>query len=145
MVSTPRRHPRDVSEVLDANIVLRHFTGQPAKMAARATKALLAAGPRSLILTDLTVAEIVYVLQGPYARPRSEVARLVEATLSLRSVSVDDEPLLRRTVEHYRDRNMDWPDAYLVALVERRQLDGLLSFDRLDGKIKGLGVTRREP
>lgn len=40
---------------------------------------------------------------------------------------------------------MDWPDAYLVALVELRHLDGLLSFDRLDAKIAGAFVTRREP
>ena len=97
------------------------------------------------MLTDLTVAEIVYVLQGPYARPRDEVARLVEATLSLGSVVVDNEALLRRTLEHYGQRSMDWPDAYLVALVELRHLDGLVSFDRFDAKIADLSVTRREP
>ncbi len=57
---------------------------------------------------------------------------------------VDNDLLLRRTVEHYAQRKMDWPDAYLVALVELRQLDGLLSFDRLDAMIAGLGVTRRK-
>lgn len=134
-----------MSEVLDANVVLRHFTGQPPEMAARATTALVEAPPRSLVLTDLTVAEIVYVLQGPYARPREEVARLIEATLSLGSVVVDNEALLRRTLEHYGRRSMDWPDAYLVALVEVRHLDGLVSFDRLDAKIADLPVTRREP
>ncbi|MHB8506414.1 MAG: PIN domain-containing protein [Acidimicrobiales bacterium] len=134
-----------MSEALDANVVLRHFTGQPPEMAVRATTALVGAPRRSLALTDLTVAEIVYVLQGPYARPRDEVARLVEATLSLGSVVVDDQALLRRTLEHYRQRSMDWPDAYLVALVELRHLDGLVSFDRLDAKIADLPVTRREP
>jgi len=134
-----------MGEALDANVVLRHLTGQPPEMAARATAALVDAAPRSLVLTDLTVAEIVYVLQGPYARPRDEIARVVEAVLSLVSIAVDNETLLRRTVEHYGQRNMDWPDAYFVALVEQRHLDGLLSFDRLDAKIVGLPVTRREP
>ena len=134
-----------MGEALDANVVVRHFTGQPPEMATRATSALTGAPPHSLVLTDLTVAEIVYVLQGPYARPRDEVARLVEATLSLASVAVDNEALLRRTLEHYGKRNMDWPDAYLVALVEQRHLDGLLSFDRFDTKIAGLPVVRREP
>ena len=112
-------------KALDANVVLRHFTSQPPEMAARATTALVGAPARSLVLTDLTVAEIVYVLQGPYARPRAEIARIIEATLSLVSVLVDNDLLLRRTVEHYAQRKMDWPDAYLVALVELRQLDGL--------------------
>jgi predicted nucleic-acid-binding protein len=132
-------------EALDANVVLRHFTGQPPELAARATAALVGAPPRSLVLADLTVAEIVYVLQGVYERPREEVVRLVEATLSLASIAVDNEALLRRTLEHYGRRGMDWPDAYLVALVETRQLDSLLSFDRLDAKLKGLSVQRREP
>lgn len=134
-----------MSDVVDANVVLRHFTGQPPEMALRATTALVEAPPRSLVLADLTVAEIVYVLQGPYGRPRNEVARLVEATLSLVSVVVEDEALLRRTLEHYGQRDMDWPDTYLVALVELRRLDGLLSFDQLDSKLAGLPVTRREP
>jgi predicted nucleic-acid-binding protein len=132
-------------EALDANVVLRHFTGQPPDLAARATAALVGAPPRSLVLADLTVAEIVYVLQGVYERPREEVVRLVEATLSLASIAVDNEALLRRTLEHYGRRGMDWPNAYLVALVETRRLDSLLSFDRLDAKIKGLSVQRREP
>ena len=32
-----------MSEALDANVVLRHFTGQPVEMAARATTALVKA------------------------------------------------------------------------------------------------------
>lgn len=134
-----------MSEALDANVLLRHFTGQPPDLAARATTALVQAPVRSLVLTDLTVAEIVYVLQGVYARSREEVVRVVEATLSLASITVDNVALLRRTLEHYGGRAMDWPDAYLVALVEVRHLEGLLSFDRLDAKLAGLAVGRREP
>lgn len=69
----------------------------------------------------------------------------MEATLAVASIVVDNEALLRRTLEHYGRRGMDWPDAYLAALVETRHLDSLLSFDRLDAKLKGLGVKRREP
>ena len=134
-----------MTEALDANVVLRHFTGQPPELAVRATAALVGAPPRSLLLADLTLAEIVYVLEGVYRRPREEVARLAEATISLASVRLDDEAVIRRTLEHYARRGMDWPDAYLVAMVETRKLAGLLSFDRLDAKLRGLGVTRREP
>jgi hypothetical protein len=40
---------------------------------------------------------------------------------------------------------MDWPDACLLALVEIRHLDALLSFDRLGAKLAELSVRRREP
>ncbi len=69
----------------------------------------------------------------------------MEATLAVASIVVDNEALLRRTLEHYGRRGMDWPDAYLAALVETRHLDSLLSFDRLDAKLKGLGVKCRQP
>ena len=42
-------------------------------------------------------------------------------------------------------RGMDWPDACLLALVEIRHRDALLSFDRLAAKLAGLSVLRREP
>lgn len=57
-----------MAEALDANVVLRHCTGQPPAIATRATTALLKAAPRSLVLADLTVAEIVY---GPHAMERT--------------------------------------------------------------------------
>ena len=79
------------------------------------------------------MAEIVYVLQ--------EVARLVEATISLASVRLDDDAVIRRTLEQYARRGLDWPDAYLVAVVETRKLAGLLSFDRLDAKLGGCGSS----
>ncbi len=134
-----------MTDALDANVVLRHFTGRPPDLAARATVALLTAPARSLPRTDLTLAEIVYVLEGVFARPRQEVLLLVEATLALAAIAVDSEALLRRTLAHYAHRGMDWPDAYLVALVELRHVDALLNFDRRDAKLEGLPVRRREP
>jgi len=83
-------------------------------------------------------------LQGTDARPRDHEARLVEATLSPGPV-VDNEALLRRTLELYGQRSMDWSDAYLAALVDVRHLDGLVSFGRLDTRIADPRETRREP
>jgi predicted nucleic acid-binding protein len=105
-------------EALDANVVLGHFTGQPPELAARATAALVGASPRTVVLANLTVADIVFVLQGAYERPRGDVVRWEEAALAVASIAVDNEALLPSTREHYSRRGMDWPDACLVALVE---------------------------
>src|SRR5205807_1713405 len=50
-----------VSAFVDTNILVRHLTGDPPAMAARAT-AYLREEPE-LLLTDLIVAETVYVLE----------------------------------------------------------------------------------
>ena len=47
--------------------------GEPLRQAHRATVFL--AGQNELILTDLTLAELFYVLESYYARPRGEVGR----------------------------------------------------------------------
>jgi predicted nucleic acid-binding protein len=47
---------------LDTNVIIRHLTGDPSEMAERATSFL--ASPPELLMTDLVVAEAVYVLES---------------------------------------------------------------------------------
>ncbi|MGI8801667.1 MAG: PIN domain-containing protein [Solirubrobacteraceae bacterium] len=51
-----------LSAVIDTNVLVRHLTGDPPEMAARATKLLIEAD--DLILTDRVLAECVYVLES---------------------------------------------------------------------------------
>ncbi len=69
---------------LDTNVLIRHFTGDPPDMAARATAAL--AGADELLLADLVVAECVYVLESFYEVPRERVAELMRAAIGLPSI-----------------------------------------------------------
>jgi predicted nucleic-acid-binding protein len=131
---------------LDTNVLVRHFTGSPVDHARRATAYLRGAAPASLFLTDVHLAELVYVLKSSiHATPRETVATIVNATLAFPAIKVDDEALLRRTLDLYRDQGMDWEDAYLVAsALGGRALD-VVSFDRFDGKLKGLPLRRVGP
>ena len=61
----------------DTNILVRHLTGDPPAMAARATRFLAEAN--ELLLVDLIVAEVVYVLESFYEVPRPQVAHLRQA------------------------------------------------------------------
>jgi predicted nucleic acid-binding protein len=56
----------------ETSVLIRHLTGDFAEMAARATAAL--AGEGDLLLTDLVVAECVYVLESSYEVERARVA-----------------------------------------------------------------------
>ncbi|MDO8186855.1 PIN domain-containing protein [Conexibacter sp. JD483] len=60
---------------LDTNVIVRHLTGDPPEQAARAT-AVLATAER-LLLSDLIVAECVYVLQSFYEVGRARIAELM--------------------------------------------------------------------
>jgi predicted nucleic-acid-binding protein len=84
---------------VDTNILVRHLTGDPPEMAARATAYLRSES--GLLLTDLVAAETVYVLESFYEAPRDQVAQAMRSLLGLDRVSCVDSALLLRAIEVY--------------------------------------------
>jgi len=101
---------------VDTNIVIRHLTGDPPDLAARATACLAASD--ELLLPDLIVAEIVYVLESFYEVPAGEVARLVRSVIAFPAIATIDDALLLRALEVYETHRIDFAEAYLVASAE---------------------------
>ncbi|HEY2141641.1 MAG TPA: PIN domain-containing protein [Solirubrobacteraceae bacterium] len=126
---------------LDTNILVRHLTGDPPEMAIRATAALVT-GER-LLLTDLVLAECVYVLESFYEVGRARVAALMRAAIALPSVAVIDTEVLLRALEVYEVERLDFAEAYLVANAEATGVRRILSFDRTIGRVTT--VSRIEP
>lgn len=117
-----------MSAFVDTNILVRHLTGQPSEMAAWATAYL--AAESELFLTDLIVAETVYVLESFYEVPREEVAEKIRSLLALESVISTGKALLLRAVEVYEINRLDFAEAYLVACAESTGINKVASFDR---------------
>lgn len=130
-----------LSALLDTNVLIRFFTGDPPDQARRAT-AFLAASD-DLLLPDLVVAEIVYVLESFYEVERRRVAELVRAVLGSPAIAVADAELLLRAIEVYEVHRIDFADAYLVATAEVAGVDAIVSFDRAIDRIAT--VQRIEP
>jgi predicted nucleic acid-binding protein len=117
-----------VSAFVDTNVLIGHLTGDPTAMAARATAYLRRAA--ELYLTDLVVAETVYVLESFYEAPREQVAEAVRSLLALDSVVPVDPALLLRAAEVYETERIDFAEAYLVACAESTDVRRIASFDR---------------
>jgi predicted nucleic-acid-binding protein len=126
---------------VDTNVLIRHLTGDPPSQAARATRFLAEAD--ELLLTDLIVAEVVYVLESFYEVGRARVAELVRAIIAFDAVRVVDEELLLRAVEVYEIERLDFAEAYLVASAERSGVDIVVSFDRSIDRVTS--IRRVEP
>jgi len=116
-----------VTVLLDTNVVIRHLTGDPPSMAKRATR-LLATEPE-LVLTDVVLAECVYVLESYYEVERPRIAELLRAALALPTISSDSE-LLLRALEVYELDSLDFAEAYLVAVAELNGMRSIASFDK---------------
>jgi len=122
-------------------VLLRHLTGDPPEMAAPAT-ALLATA-EDLLLADLIVAECVYVLESFYEVPRTRVAELMRAAITLPSIRVTDEPSILRALEVYELERVDFAEAYLVAQAEATGVGTIASFDRSIDRVTS--IARHEP
>jgi predicted nucleic acid-binding protein len=117
-----------VSAFVDTNILVRHLTGEPPDMAARATEYLRDAP--NIFLTDVIVAETISVLESFYEAPRGQVADAVRSLLSFPSIVSVDPALLLRAVEVYEINRLDFAEAYLVACAESTGVERVVSFDR---------------
>jgi predicted nucleic-acid-binding protein len=108
-------------------------------MAARATAALAAA--EELLLTDLVVAECVYVLESFYEVERGRVAELMRAAIALPSIKTVDRSTLLRALAVYEVERLDFAEAYLVAQAEATGVVSVLSFDK---SIDPVGTVKRQ-
>jgi predicted nucleic acid-binding protein len=130
-----------VTAFVDTNVLIRHLTGDPPDLAARA-KAFLAAADE-LLLPDLIVAETVYVLESFYEVPVEEVARLIRSVVAFAPIRTLDPALLLRSLEIYETHRIDYAEAYLVASAEQAGVTDIASFDRSIDRVPT--ITRVEP
>ena len=128
MASRRPRRGRALEALVDTNVLVRHLTGDPPAEARRAS-AFLSTG-HVLLLTDVILAELVYVLSSYSERPRGEVARAARSLLAFPSIAVRDPLLLHRAIELFETERFAFHDAYLVAAAERTGIGRVASFDR---------------
>ena len=126
---------------VDTNVLVRHLTGDPPAMAARATAYL--ASEEELLVADVIVAEAVYVLESFYEAPRHQVAESMQSLLAFDSVVTLDAAMLLRALEVYEVDRLDFAEAYLVASAERNGVGRVASFDPAIDRVAT--VERVEP
>ena len=126
---------------VDTNVLIRHLTGDPPELAARATAFLGEA--EELLLADPIVAETVYVLESFYEVPVVEVAPLVRSIIAFDPIEVMSPPLLLRSLEVYETHGIDFAEAYLVASAEASEVGTIASFDRAIDRVQT--INRIEP
>lgn len=126
--------------LLDTNILVRHLTHDPPAMAARATAFL--AADHLLVLTDVVLAELVYVLESVYRESRPRIAAMARVVIAEPSIEAD-ERLLGRALDVYEYDRLDFAEAYLVAQAEESGVAAVASFDRSIDRVSS--VERLEP
>jgi predicted nucleic acid-binding protein len=115
---------------LDANVLLRVLTDQPADLARKA-KALMTRAQRGdvlLVLPVVILAEVIWVLGRYYGHDRSRIATGLRDLLTTPGIAVEGADDVFDALTLMADHGVDFPDAYLAAAANRRG-DSVATFD----------------
>lgn len=130
-----------MAKIVDANLIIRFLLNDiPAQ--AKSVENLLQTTKEQLILTDVTVTEIIWVLTSFYEIPKKQVIEKMRQILSIQIIQANRK-LLETALFFYEEHNIAFIDAYLIAYSVEGNLEGIYSFDKGLDKVKS--VKRFEP
>jgi uncharacterized protein len=131
---------------VDANVFLRYLTNDDPEKANRVDSLLdrAAAGEVRLLTTEMVLAEVVWVLESSFGLKNHQIAPMVKAILASPGIEVINGHFVARALDYYLSHNIDFIDGYIAAVMEKRKVADIFSFDRKHmGRIRT--ITRKEP
>jgi len=129
---------------IDANVILRYLTKDPPEMAEAALKIFMDAekGKVSILITPLTVAEVVWVLESFYGNSKNQIAKTLTEFLLCDDLEVESLDFLIEALTLYQEKNLDFADAFLVVTALRKGPPTIYSFDRHLNRVDGITVLK---
>ncbi len=113
---------------LDTNFLVRLMAGDD-RAQERAVLRLLADSTAKFFIGDVTLAELVWVLEGIYEFNREELVGALEALLNRADVVFEDARRVRRAAGHLAAGG-DFADALILGRAQAEECTALASFDK---------------
>ena len=113
--------------LVDTNILLRWLLGDHKELSPRAERIVQEAQPSSLLVTDIIVAEIVYVLRGT-GRDRQQTSEALLLIGRTEAFKYENEELVMEVIRLLTATKLDFADCYLLVRARREKLE-LETFD----------------
>lgn len=133
--------------LLDANILLRYLTNEPRELADPVAEILEAAHEQRtlLVVTTLTLAEVIYVLESVYRWDRATIADRLLELIAADLFTFPEHDVVIQALTWYRAHPVvRFGDAYVAALAVVRGHGQVISFDRGLRRVPGI-VLVQEP
>ncbi|HLH23359.1 MAG TPA: PIN domain-containing protein [Chloroflexota bacterium] len=132
---------------VDTNVLIRYITRDEPQQGQRAALLMdqFELGTATATTCEAVFVEAVQVLSSwaLYNLPRQDIAAYLTRFVRLKGVKLPSKRLYIRALSLYGSTNLDFPDALIVAHVERTRAPSVYSFDRDFDRIPG--ITRQEP
>ena len=118
---------------VDTNVLLRLITRDDEKQVAIAENFIA----RGAWVSHLVLAETIWVLSAVYQRPPNEVAEAIEMLLRQQQVTLQDEDVVFRALEHYRRKPaLGFSDCLVLEIARKAGHLPLGTFDRELSKLE---------
>ncbi len=128
---------------IDANVVLRFLLRDNEEYFKAASEILRQAeeGSITLVIHTLTLAEIVWTLESYYEYSKEEISKVLEEFIEAEGIECLDRDIVKSALISYRDRNVDFIDAYLAVYASSKGPSTIYTLDRkhfsrLEGDIR---------
>ena len=113
---------------LDTNILTRLIAGDDHTQE-RAVLRLLAEPGSVFFISDVTLAEVAWVLGATYGFSREDLASAIESLVSRTDLAFEDRVRVRRAATHLRAGG-DFEDLLILARAQAEGCTALASFDK---------------
>ena len=130
--------------LLDTNVIVRFLTGDHSAHSPRSRSlfARAAAGDVTLVVTELALAETVWVLQSFYELDRSAIAAALKDLIESAGMELQNKASLMSALRNFAQTDVNFVDAYHAAIAAAEFI-AIASFDRDFDQFAG--VKRVEP
>ncbi len=128
---------------IDANVALRFLLRDNEKHFKSVSEIFREAedGKIILIIHVLALAEIVWTLESYYEYPRDEISKTLEEFIEAEGIEVQDKTIVKNALLSYREKSVDFIDAYLAAFASSKGPATIYTLDQkhfsqLEGDIR---------
>jgi predicted nucleic-acid-binding protein len=120
---------------IDTNVLVRLATRDDEKQA-RAAEECIAAGAW---VSQVVLAEAMWVLASLYGASRTDVADTVSRLLDHAQVVIQDADVVRAALDHFtRNKRLSFPDCLILEIARKAGQMPLCTFDRDLAKLDGV-------
>ena len=117
---------------IDTNLFVRFLTNDDPQKAGAVENLLLKAkeGKVRLVTSHLVIAELVWVLASYYSVSNSTICELLKAVLNTKGLSVENSNVIEDTLEIFKEENIDFVDAYIIAFMRSQKISRIYSYNK---------------
>lgn len=117
--------------LVDTNIVLRLILNDSPDLSTKARIIFekIIRGKIRTLISLLTISEIIFTLERSYKIPKIEIVKSLSQMFKLTNLTIEKQVLVEQAFVYYVERNISFPDAYHVALMEKKKIKQIYSFD----------------